>query len=195
MTKRKKNIFTKWWFWVIVIVLIGIIGSNMEKNDKEKESKQQLDVKQEKEQKKKEGQLEEKIGIGQILQTSYFDVVVNKVSLQSSVKTGNEFADLAREQGNMYLILNVSFKNTDKESRTLISEGSVWINYNNIDYQFDKSETVMLEGWGLFFDQINPLVTKTTNIVYKIPTEIKGPAYWQPGRAKKDQRIFLGNLE
>lgn len=134
------------------------------------------------------------VGIGETLHTDYFDITVNKVSLEDRVNTGNEFADLKPEQGNLYLIINASFKNTDKESRMLM-DGSVWINYNGKNYEFDKAETVMLEGWGLLLDQINPLTTKTTNLVYKIPAEIKGDAYWQPGRADSDQKIFLGNLK
>ena len=133
------------------------------------------------------------VGVGQVLHTDYFDIVVNKVSLKDRVNTGNEFADLKPEQGNRYLIINASFKNTDKESRMLM-DGSVWINYNGKDYEFDKAETIMLEGWGVLLDQINPLTTKTTNLVYKIPAEVTGNAFWQPGRADNDQRILLGNL-
>lgn len=133
------------------------------------------------------------VRVGETLHTDYFDITVNKVSIEDRVNTGNQFADLKPEQGNMYLIINATFKNTDKESRMLM-DGSVWINYNGKDYEFDKSETVMLEGWGLLLDQINPLTTKTTNLVYKIPAEIKGNAYWQPGRADSDQKILLGNL-
>ncbi len=136
---------------------------------------------------------EQGVGVGEILHTDYFDIAVNKVSLQDRVNTGNEFADLNPEQGTMYLIINASFKNTDNESRMLM-DGSVWINYNGRDYEFDKSEMVMLEGWGLMLDQINPLTTKTTNLVYKIPAEIKGDAFWQPGRAGSDERIALGSL-
>jgi ABC-type Fe3+-hydroxamate transport system substrate-binding protein len=134
------------------------------------------------------------VGVGEVLHTDYFDITVNKVSLKDRVNTGNQFADLKPEQGIKYLIINSSFKNTDQESRMLM-DGSVWINYNGKKYEFDKSEYVMLEGWGLLLDQINPLTTKTTNLVYKIPAEIKGNAYWQPGRADGDQKIFLGNLE
>lgn len=72
----------------------------------------------------------------------------------------------------MYLIINVTFKNTNNESRMLI-DGSVWINYNGKDYEFDKSETVMAEGYGILLDQSNTLISKTTNLVYKIPAEIK----------------------
>ncbi len=133
------------------------------------------------------------VGVGEILHTDYFDIAVNKVSLQDRVNTGNEFADLNPEPGTMYLIINASFKNIDNESRMLM-DGSVWINYNGKDYEFDKSEMIMLEGWGLMLDQINPLTTKTTNLVYKIPAEINGDAFWQPGRADSDERIALGSL-
>lgn len=134
------------------------------------------------------------VGVGQPLQTEYFSVTANKVSVKDRVNTGNEFADLKAEPGNKYLIINATFKNTDQESR-MIMDGSVWINYNGKDYEFDKSETVMLEGWGTMLDQINPLTSKTTNLVYKIPAEIKGTALWNPGRSDKDQVINLGDIK
>ena len=132
--------------------------------------------------------------IGQTLKTDYFDVTVNKAGLQQKINTGNEFADKTAGEGNQFLVFNTTFKNTDKESR-MLTEGTVYITYNGKEYEFDKAETIMLEGWGLLLDQINPLTSKTTNLVYQIPKEIKGPAYFRPGRADKDQRIFLGDLK
>lgn len=132
--------------------------------------------------------------VGETLSTRYFDVTINKVSLQERVNTGNQFANLKKEEGNQYLVLNTTFKNTDGESR-MIMDGEIIINYNGKDYLFDKSETVMLEGWGTMLDQLNPLTSKTTNLVYKIPTEIKGPAYYRPGRSSDDDLITIGNIE
>ncbi len=134
------------------------------------------------------------IGVGLTLKTTYFDVTVNKVELMDRVKTGNQFANLNSEAGHQFLVLNTTFKNVDTESR-LIVDGAVFITYNGKEYEFDKSETVMLEGWGLLLDQINPLTSKTTNLVYKIPTEVKGPAYYHPGRSGGNDKIFLGNIE
>lgn len=134
------------------------------------------------------------IGVGQVLQTDYFEITANKVSVKNSVSTGNEFADLKAEQGNKYLIINATFKNIDKESR-MLTDGSVFINYNGKDYEFDKAETVMLEGWGTMLDQINPLTSKTTNLVYKLPAEITGTALWNPGRSDGDQTINLGEIK
>ncbi len=132
--------------------------------------------------------------VGEILPTEYFDVTVNKVSIKNSVSTGNEFADLKPESGTRYLIINTTFKNTSNESRMLM-DGEVLVNYNGKDYTFDKSETIMLDGWGLLLDQINPLTAKTTNLVYKIPAELKGTAYYKPGRSGSDDLIDLGNIE
>jgi hypothetical protein len=77
----------------------------------------------------------------------------------------------------------------------MLMEGAVFINYNGKEYEFDKSEVIMAEGFGLFLDQINPLTSKTTKLVYKLPAEIKGPAYYKPGRASDDEKIFLGDLK
>jgi len=134
------------------------------------------------------------VRVGDVLRTDYFEIKVNKVSLTNAVNTGNMFADLKPERDHLYLIINVTFKNIDTESR-MPTDGSVWINYNGKNYQFDKSETILVDGWGLKFDQLNPLTTKTTNLVYKIPAEIKGESYWQPGRSRRDQKVYLGNLK
>ena len=134
------------------------------------------------------------VGIGQVLHTDYFDITVNSVDIKNKVSTGNQFADLKPESGSKLLIMNVSIKNTDKESR-MPFDGSVWIEYNGTKYEYDKAETILLDGWGLLLTQLNPLITKTTNIVYKIPAEVKGPATWNPGRSSSDEIIRLGDIK
>ncbi|MDH5379698.1 MAG: hypothetical protein OEW75_02530 [Cyclobacteriaceae bacterium] len=73
-------------------------------------------------------------------------------------------------------------------------EGVLYINYNGKEYKFDHAEPVMLDGWGIMLDQINPLTSKTTYIVYKIPKEISGSVYYKPGRSGKGHLIYLGNI-
>jgi hypothetical protein len=131
---------------------------------------------------------------GAPLSTLYFDVTVNKVSIKDRVSTGNQFADLKKEEDIEFLVLNTTFKNTSNESR-MIMDGEILINYNGKIYKFDKSETIMLDGWGLMLDQINPLTTKTTNLVYKIPVEINGNAFYRPGRSGRDDLIYLGPIK
>ena len=121
------------------------------------------------------------VSIGAPLRTRYFDVIVNSVKISSLVNTGNVFSSLKSESGESYIIIDITFKNTDNESRTIL-DGSIHISYNGTDYNYDKSETILADGWGSFLDQINPLTSKTTKLVYKIPSEIKGEAYYNPGR-------------
>lgn len=134
------------------------------------------------------------IPLDSVLTTEYFEIQVNKVSIKKSVITGNQYANIKQEQGNKFLIFNITFKNIDDESRTFY-EGEIIIDYKGKDYRFDKSETVLADGWGTFLDQINPLTTKTTNLVFKIPDEINGKIYWEPGRNSKGKMFLLKEIE
>jgi hypothetical protein len=134
------------------------------------------------------------VQVGEVLRTEYFDVTVSKIYIDDNVNTGNSFSSLKKENGAVYLILTTTFKNIDNESR-MIDDGSVFINYNGKEYEYDHAEPIMAEGWGIMLDQINPLTSKSTNIVYKIPKEIKGPAFYEPGRNSDSKRIYLGNID
>jgi Domain of unknown function (DUF4352) len=189
--KAKMGLGKKVLIGVGILIGIGVIaniGKN-KKGDKNTSSTEQTSTSENKTEEKNAAPT-----IGQTLKTDYFDVTVNKAGLQHEISTGNQFADKTADEGNQFLVFNTTFKNTDKESR-MLTKGTVYITYNGKEYEFDKAETIMLEGWGLMLDQINPLTSKTTNLVYKIPKEITGPAYFRPGRADKDQRIFLGDLK
>lgn len=132
-------------------------------------------------------------GIGEPLKTDYFEVTVHDAKLSKTLDTGNEFTDEKAGDGEQYLIFTTSFKNIDDESRMLV-DGEVYITFNGKEYKFDKSETVLADGYGLFLDQINPLTVKKTKLVYKVPEGVSGEAFYQPGRADSDQKIFLGKL-
>ncbi len=174
------------WTIIIALLVIGAMSDNDKKStDYASTSENSID---------KSNSEPSYIQLGETLSTRYFDVTVNKASINDRVNTGNEFADLNPESGNSYLIMNTTFKNTDNESR-MLTDGEVLIIYNGKEYKFDNAETIMLEGWGLLLDQINPLTSKTTNLVYKIPTEIKGPVYYRPGRSSSDDKILVGNIE
>lgn len=189
--KKKKGCLTKLAIglgvFILIVIIAGIFDDNnkngeqvtQEQNTSEDLAKQDSEMKQ--------------IGLGDVLKTSYFEIKANSAQVHPWVNTGNQFADLPAEDGVLFLIINATFKIIDSESRMLF-DGSVWINYQGKDYEFDKSETIMAPGWGLMMDQINPLVSKTTNLVYKIPSEMRGKAFWQPGRSNEDERIYLGEL-
>jgi hypothetical protein len=133
------------------------------------------------------------VGINQTLKTEYFDVTVNSVRTAKTVKI-DEFEELKQEEGNKYLILDITLKNTDKESRMMF-DGVVKINANGQEYKYEQAEPVMAEGWGMIMDNINPLVTKRTRLVYKIPAALTGTGVYNPGRSDEDEVINLGNIQ
>ncbi|MCP9752350.1 DUF4352 domain-containing protein [Ferruginibacter sp. HRS2-29] len=190
-SKKKMSTGKKILIGVVVLFVLGLIGSQL---DKDKNSNTNNTSSAGNSSSETATATTPAIGIGQPLKTEYFEVTISKADLTKKVNTGNEYSDVAAEPGNQFLIMTATFKNIDNESRMLM-DGSVFINYNGKDYEFDKSEVVAAEGFGLFLDQINPLTSKTTKLVYKLPAEIKGPAYYKPGRASDDEKIFLGDLK
>lgn len=129
--------------------------------------------------------------IGETAKNDYFEVTVNSVEVVNEKKI-NDYTELKAEKDAKYLIINVTFKNIDKESR-MVFDGSVFIDYNGTKYEYDHTETIFEEGWGLFLDQLNPLTSKTTNIVYKIPSEITGEATYKPERSSAE--FYLGTIK
>lgn len=132
------------------------------------------------------------VAIGQTLKTEYFDVTVGSAKASKSVRI-DEIQNLEQEAGNKYLVFDVTLKNTDSESRMMF-DGEVIIKANGKEYKYEVPEPVFSDGWGMIMDNINPLVTKKTKLVYKIPDELKGTAYYHPARSDDDQVINLGPI-
>lgn len=124
----------------------------------------------------------------------HFYVTAKEARYGATVGTGNQFSEPKQWEGSRFFIVHASFKNLDTESR-LPFEGSLFINYNGKDYEFDSTESIHLEGYNIWFKQINPLITMKTKIVYRIPNEIHGEVFWRPGRNVNDTRLWLGFIE
>ncbi|WP_158618235.1 DUF4352 domain-containing protein [Chitinophaga lutea] len=132
--------------------------------------------------------------VGQILKTGHFEVTVNKVEVVQSLNTGSVVADITVGDDSKLLVFNVTYKNIDAESR-LIADGEIHISYNGKDYNFDRPETILADGYGLFMQHLKPDSAKTFNQVYLLPKEVTGIAYYMPGRAEKEQKIVLGEIK
>lgn len=121
----------------------------------------------------------------------YFDVSIGKCSATKKLGTGNQFAEPKVWDGSRFFVVNAKFKNTDTESRLPVA-GEMYVNYKGKEYKFDSVEPVMLEGYNIWFRQINPLVTMETKIVYRVPDEIEGEVFWKPGRNMSGTRLWCG---
>jgi hypothetical protein len=124
----------------------------------------------------------------------YFDVTTTDSYYRKTVNTGNRFIEPKPDADSRFFLVDATFKNTDTESR-LPSAGSLFINYNNKEYEYDLAEPIMLEGYNIWFRSVNPLITMHTKIVYRIPNEIEGEVFWQPGRNSNKTRLWLGYVK
>ena len=131
------------------------------------------------------------VGLNEVLSTDYFEVSVNSQEVVSSIDKGYEVEEAGA--GNKFLILEVTYKNIDTESRYVLGD-HVFVDYNGKKYDFSKQEFFIIDGFGVA-GEINPLTTITSKIVYKIPSELTGPAFYQPSRAKDDQLIDIGAIQ
>jgi len=124
----------------------------------------------------------------------HFEIKADKATYGKTVGTGNKYAEPKQWEGSRFLTVYASFKNLDTESR-LPASGSLFINYNGKDYEFDTVEPIMLEGYNIWFRSINPLITMKTKLVYRIPDEIHGEVFWQPGRNAGDVKLYVGSID
>lgn len=121
----------------------------------------------------------------------YFDVLFRSCKVVDALDTGNQFIDPAAWDGSRFLVLDVSFKNIDAESRVPFS-GSVFISIGGMMYEFDEPEQIMHRGYGVPLKGINPLVTYRTKLVYRVPEDSFKEVFWEPGRNSQGQRLYCG---
>lgn len=74
-----------------------------------------------------------------------------------------------------------------------MTDGTLLVNQNGNMVKYENAETVLADGYGLL-DNINPGVTKTTKIIYKVPADLKGTVYYHPARADEDAKIEVMTL-
>jgi hypothetical protein len=133
-------------------------------------------------------------GIGETIKTGYFEVKVTSAKFYKFITAREGLINFKKDAKDRYLLLGITIKNTDKEARTLFDAGPILINVNNKEYSFDRPEPTNAEGWGLSPEALNPTISKSTFLVYKIPREMTGDVLWRPNRADVNQKIALEGL-
>jgi len=176
MTEQvKKPIWKKWWFWTIWIILIIVAnaqqsGGNTAETANSNEAKKSAPA----------AAPAKTAGIGDTVKSKYFDVTVNSISF-SKVVGNNEFTRTSAGDGNHFAVINVTFKNTDTEGRSL-SAGELFADYSGKELKFDDAEMIPEEGF-ISFDTLNPLTKVTGNVVFKLPEELKAGLKYAPPRS------------
>lgn len=123
-----------------------------------------------------------------------FQATVNSCEVKGTVGTGNKFAEPKSWPDSRFLIVTVSFKNLDKEARLPVA-GSAVVIQDGAELEYDSLESIPVEGYGIWFRSINPLLTMRTKLVYRIPKELEGSIYWTPGRNADKTRLWCSYLQ
>jgi len=123
--------------------------------------------------------------IGDIASSKFFSFRVN--GIQFTNRVGNFLIGQDAGAGNRFLIIDVTIKNIDTESR-VIDGGEVRASHNGKWLKFESPEVVLDENF-IYFKELNPLTSVRGKVAFKVPAELQGPFYWIPPRT--DGRIKL----
>lgn len=120
----------------------------------------------------------------------YFDITVNNCGIRSSVGAKNKYSEPSKWEGSQFVVVDTRFRNMDKEGRLPFVGSLIIKTSSGNELRYDNTETIMSEGYGIYFKSVNPLVTMPTKIVYRIPTDIEGEILWEPGRNDGGKRLW-----
>ena len=123
--------------------------------------------------------------IGDTVKTKYFEITVNSINFQNRV--GNFNFPVYPGQGNKFLVIDITYVNSDNEARTLRS-GDVVVRADDKEFLFDTAEIVFADRY-IAFDKLNPMVTRKGYIVFKVPEGLKGKVFYKP--ASSSELIYL----
>lgn len=166
--KEKKPFYKKWWFWVlIVIIVIGFAScSNNSSSSKDSSSNNINDNKTEKvTHKNTTDHVDIDKQVFKIGQTASYDNMDVKVN---SVKSANSIGDETPDDGNQYVIVNVTLKNNGSESQ----------DYNDLDFKFDNngdikdSTTVSSDNNEMNSGELDKGATITKDVIGEVPSNI-----------------------
>ncbi|TYA15231.1 DUF4352 domain-containing protein [Paenibacillus faecis] len=128
MEKAKKKWYQKWWVWVLIILTIGIIGSNMNSTDTTKTANTAEPAKagedkaattEPKQEPSKEPEKKEETAItavGEGIQTKNF-----KVSVESLTKPKSDNQFIAPEEGKEFVSVGLLIENISEKDYTVSS--------------------------------------------------------------------------
>lgn len=133
--------------------------------------------------------------VGKVRQANigYFDVKVNNCYVTQNPVPNNKYASPEQWPGSRFLVIEALFKNLDNEGR-LPSEGDLIITDGERRLKYDTTESIPLDGFGIYLQSINPLVTMPTKIVYRIPNEVEGEVLWVPGRNSTNKPLWCTHI-
>lgn len=123
----------------------------------------------------------------------HFDVSVDSCEVRDTVGARNQAAEPDAWPDSRYLVIQAGFKNTDTEGRLPLA-GSALLTMGGKTLEYDHTETVLEQGFGIGLRPVGPLLTLRTKIVYRIPREATGEIFWRPGRNPEQIQLWCSSI-
>ncbi len=168
---KKKKISLVIGLILFVVLAAGSIGGSSSSSSSSPSSSTSSSSSEKKDTKAKEKEKpKEEIGkLGTPYVTNHFEVTAKEIAVKKSVQAGYDSLD--PEEGAKYVVINVTAKNISNESKTLITSGKLLLGEGADQIELLHDESILADGYGTFLDSVNPKLSKSTKIVYKIPAE------------------------
>ena len=165
---KKKKISLVIGLILFVVLAAGSVGGSSSSSPSSSTSSSSSEKKETKS-KEKEKPKEEIGKLGTPYVTNHFEVTAKEVTVKKSVQAGYDSLD--PEEGAKYVVINVTAKNISNESKTLVTSGKLLLGDGADQIELLHDESILADGYGTFLDSVNPKLSKSTKIVYKIPAE------------------------
>ncbi|CAK7070268.1 DUF4352 domain-containing protein [Tissierella sp.] len=179
--KKKKPFFKRWWFWAIVLIIgIGMLGSNEgDKNKGDKSSEpDKIVVNQDddkKEDDKKDVEPEEIVyQIGDSFTSGNLGIVVEEVEEKREFKSDNQFIKAVTTEGK-FIVITAKLTNNDTKARTFSSMQFKIIDDQDreFDAYTDANLMMILGDKDIFLKECNPGMSRTGVFVFEVPEDIE----------------------
>lgn len=170
-TKKKTSLFKKIMIGLGILLVIGIIGSQLEENEvKEGNQESPKTEKNEAKEVQKTNQTEDILysKIGDQINVGNFSYVVNGIQYKKSI--GDEMMNQVAD--GIYLIIDLTFRNNDTEEHTLDNSFFKLTDETGTEFSSSTDGESALEMSGkstLFLKQCNPKISKRGFLVFEVP--------------------------
>jgi hypothetical protein len=136
----------------------------------------------------------DEVGLHDALQLTNINARVEQWGVSHAI-TGRAKA-ITPDEGKKFVVIHALFDNPHNFERSL-EQGTLTVTFHGRPYtqeNYSSKVSDLGEGWGTNVYQIAAGAHMRTNLVYEIPDDIAGEAYWSPDNSDKSRRIRLGKI-
>lgn len=186
---NKKPFYKKWWVWVIAIIIIGAMasggGDDETSSTTAEPTKDETSAKDVKKEKVKTYKVGQEVSVQKLAYTVKGVEETDKITAQ--------YLDPITSDSGKFVVVEVTFKNNDKEARTLDTEMFKVLGDDGTEYTANTDADFQLNGDNaMFLETVNPKATRTGKIAFEVPKdeksytlEVSGGLGWSGGKYAK----------